>query len=205
MNPNPVGESTSETDSHLYAATRIRGAGQRTRVTARETIKRCLIGLAGILGVIAILVTIAPLFGLSVVRLASGSMAPIFPTDSLLVAHQVRAADVAVGDVVMVERQGQLPITHRVIAMQPAAGGLEQLTLKGDANSSKDPAPYLVSTVGLVAGGVPWGGQVIVDLRSTPGLAGLTVFATLVVLWAWWPTSPKREPRAAATVAGRGA
>jgi signal peptidase len=152
-----------------------------------------LIGLAGLLGVIAVLVTIAPFFGWTVVRLATGSMAPTFPTDSLLITHQVSAADVAVGDIVMVQRQGQLPITHRVVAMQPAAGGLEQLVLKGDANTSRDPAPYLVASVGLVVAGVPWGGQVFADLRSTAGLAGLTVFASLVVLWAWWPSTPKRQ------------
>ena len=187
----------SESNSHLDAASRIRGVEQRTRPTVREVIKRCLISLAGLLGVIAILVTIAPFFGWTVVRLATGSMTPTFPTDSLLITHSVSAADVSVGDVVMVERPGQLPITHRVIAMQAATGGLEQLTLKGDANQAKDPAPYLVRTVGLVTAGVPWGGQVFADLRSTAGLAGLTVFAALVVLWAWWPASPKRRAHAA--------
>jgi signal peptidase len=153
-----------------------------------------LVSLAGLLGVIAVLVTIAPFFGWTVVRLATGSMTPTFPTDSVLITHSVQATDVSVGDVVTVQRQGALPITHRVVGMTPSSGSLEQLTLKGDANMTKDPAPYTVRTVGLVTAGVPWGGQVFADLRSTPGLAGLTVFAALVVLWAWWPSRPTPRP-----------
>ena len=199
MSTASITVSDPESNSHLDAASRIRSVEQRTRTSAGGVIKRCLIGLAGLLGVIAILVTIAPFFGWTVVRLATGSMTPTFPTDSLLVTHEVPAADVAVGDVVMVQRVGELPITHRVVAMQLGAGGLEQLTLKGDANASTDPAPYLVREVGLVTAGIPWGGQVFVDLRSTPGLAGLTVFAALIVLWAWWPkqSPPKRRAHAA--------
>jgi signal peptidase len=163
----------------------------------RAGVKRRLITVAGLLGVIAVLVTIAPFFGWTVVRLATGSMTPTFPTDSLLLAHSVPATQVAIGDVVMVQRPGELPVTHRIIAMRSAGAGLEQLTLRGDANTAADPTPYLVRSVGLVTGGVRWGGQVFAALRSTAGLAGLTVFASLVVLWAWWPSSPKRRPIAA--------
>ncbi len=185
-----------ESNSHLDAGTHAPGVEQRTRATARDVVKRCLIGVAGVLGVIAILVTITPFFGWTVVRLATGSMAPTFPTDSLLVTHQVSAADVRIGDIVMVQRPGELPITHRIVAMKQATGGLEQLTLKGDANKTEDAAPYLVREVGLVTGGVPWGGQIFNDLHSTVGLAGLTVFAALIVLWAWWPSTPKRRAHA---------
>jgi signal peptidase I len=203
MSTVSVAVPNSESNSHLDAASRIRGVEQRTRVTAGGVVKRCLISLAGLLGVIAILVTIAPFFGWTVVRLATGSMTPTFPTDSLLITHEVPAADVRIGDIVMVQRVGELPITHRVVAMQAAAGGLEQLTLKGDANATKDPAPYLVREVGLVTGGVQWGGQIFADLRSTAGLAGLTVFAALVVLWAWWPSPSKlKRQTPAAEAAG---
>src|ERR1700744_1114929 len=193
--------STPESNSHLDAASRIRGVEQRTRFTVRGGIKRSLITLAGLLGVIAILVTVAPFFGWTVVPLATGSIPPAFPTDSLLLTPSVSAADVSVGDVVMVQRPGQLPITHRVVAMKPGAGGLEQLPLKGEAHATKDATPSLVRTVVLVVGGVQWGGQVFADLRSPAGLAGLTVFAALVVLWAWWPSSPKRKAHAAEPIA----
>jgi signal peptidase I len=158
---------------------------------ARERLKRCLITLAGLLGVIAILVTIAPFFGWTVVRLATGSMTPTFPTNSLLVTHTVPASRVVVGDIVTVQRAGELPITHRVIATTALTSGDARLTLKGDDNRTADADPYFVRSVGLVVAGVPWGGGIFAALRSTAGLAGLTVFATLVVLWAWWPSKAK--------------
>jgi hypothetical protein len=43
---------------------------QRIRPAVRETLKHSLITIAGLLGVIAILTTIAPFFGWTVVRLA---------------------------------------------------------------------------------------------------------------------------------------
>jgi signal peptidase len=181
----------TESNNHLDAALRIRSVGQRTRPMVRERIKRSLIALAGLLGVIAILVTIAPFFGWTVVRLATGSMAPTFPTDSLLVTRSVPASRVSVGDIVMVQRSGELPITHRVVTAKALSSGEARLTLKGDDNRTADAKPYFVSSVGLVVAGISWGGGVFAALHSTVGLALLTVFATLIVLWAWWPRAEK--------------
>jgi signal peptidase I len=183
--------SRSESNNHLHAAIRIRSVEQRTRPRVREWLKHSLIALAGLLGVIAILVTVAPFFGWTVVRLATGSMAPSFPTDSLLITRAVSASSVAVGDIVTVQRAGRLPITHRVVAIAPAASGVSALTLKGDDNTSADTYPYLTKSVGLVVAGIPWGGAIFAELHSTVGLAGLTVFATFIVLWAWWPSSSR--------------
>jgi signal peptidase I len=189
---------STESNNHLRAAVRMRSVKQRTRPAVREVLKRCLITLAGLLGVIAILVTIAPFFGWTVVRLATGSMTPTFPTDSLLVTHTVPASQVVVGDIVTVQRAGELPITHRVVSVTALTSGDARLTLKGDDNRTADVKPYFVRSVGLVIGGVQWGGGIFAALRSTPGLAGLTVFATLIVLWAWWPSGSKSKPRTSA-------
>jgi signal peptidase I len=203
---NTTTTSRSESNNHLDAALRISSAEQRTQPVVRDRVKRVLITIAGLAGAIAILVTIAPFFGWTVVRLATGSMAPVYPTDSLLITHSIPASDAHIGDIVMVQRPGELPITHRVVSATAEANGLEKLTLKGDDNNTADAAPYIVSSVGLVVAGVPWGGQVFAVLRSTAGLAGLTVFATLIVLWAWWPTTKKRGAHSAsAPVATPGA
>jgi signal peptidase I len=195
MNAIATQISHTESNNHLSAAVRVRSAEQRTRLAASEVVKRCLITLAGLLGVIAILVTIAPFFGWTVVRLATGSMTPTYPTNSLLITKTVPATEAKVGDVVMVQRVGQLPITHRVVATKTYLHGATQLTLKGDDNRTADARPYLVTTVGVVVAGLPWGGAIFAALRSTVGLAGLTVFATLIVLWAWWPkqTGPSAQ------------
>jgi signal peptidase len=179
--------SSPGSDNHLDAAGRASGVEQRTRRHVSELVKRGIITLAGVLGVLAVLVAVSPFFGWAVVRLATGSMAPTFPTNSLLLAHSVPASRVGVGDVVMVARPGELPVTHRVVSATVVSAGEVALTLKGDANRTADPRPYLVRSVDVVVGGIPWGGSVFAALRSTVGLASLTVLATLIVLWGWWP------------------
>jgi signal peptidase len=195
--PVPVEVQSPGSNNHPDAAKRIRSAEQRTRPGVREQIKRALIWLAALLGAIepvARRTTVHPKNGAIVTRMA---MAPTFPTDSLLVAHSVPASAVKVGDIVMVQRAGLLPITHRVVATAPAPLGATSLTLRGDDNRTADATAYVVRSVGLVEAGVPWGGAIFAALRSTAGMAALTVFATLVVLWAWWPSSS--GPRRAAS------
>jgi signal peptidase len=136
-------------------------------------------------------------FGFSFVRLATGSMSPTYPADSILLVRSVPAASVAVGDVVTVSRDGTVPITHRVVSVVPSASGAE-LVLRGDANDADDPEPYQVSRVGLVLGGIPVGGGALVALQSPLGLGIATAFVALLVLWAWWPRRERgahvREP-----------
>jgi signal peptidase len=153
-----------------------------------------IVDLVG-LGLVALtLVIVIAGMGISLVWLVTGSMTPAYPTDSVLVVRSVPAADVAVGDVVTVSRDGLVPITHRVVSVTPmgASGGAE-LVLRGDANTADDPEPYQVARVGLVLGGIPFGGSVLVALQSPLGLGVATVVVCGLLLWAWWP---RREPGA---------
>jgi signal peptidase len=157
----------------------------------RPTSVAALAGLA----VLAVAVGVAVFgFGVSLVRLATGSMSPTFPADSILVVRSVPAADLAIGDVVTVSRDGLVPITHRVVSVTPVgvSGGAE-LVLRGDANTADDPEPYQVARVGLVLGGIPVGGGVLVAVQSPVGLGVATVVVCGLLLWAWWP---RREPGA---------
>ena len=167
------------------AARRDDGEG-RTRMAPSLTVVAAL-ALILVCGVI----TIAG-FGFSFVRLATGSMSPTFPADSILLVRSVPAASVQVGDVVTVSRDGSVPITHRVTSVLPTTSGAE-LVLRGDANTADDPEPYQVAKVGLVLGGLPVGGGALVALQSPLGLGVATVVVALLVLWAWWP---RREPGA---------
>ena len=137
-------------------------------------------------------------FGVSFVRLATGSMSPTFPADSILLVRSTPADQVDVGDVVTVSRDGTVPITHRVVSVSPLPSGAE-LVLRGDANTADDPEPYQVSRVGLVVAGIPFGGGVLVALQSPIGLGVATVVVALLVLWAWWP---RRQPGAHVKIAG---
>ena len=176
--------------AQIRSATATRDVGA-ARERTRPTTVAALAGLV----LVAITVAIAVAgFGVSLVRLATGSMTPTYPTDSVLVVRSVRAADVGVGDIVTVSRDGLVPITHRVVAVTPvgASGGAE-LVLRGDANTADDPEPYQVARVGLVLGGIPFGGSVLVALQSPVGLGVATVVVCGLLLWAWWP---RRAPGA---------
>lgn len=179
--------SDSRLRSDDRARTRVDGSGERK--VAHGWIRPSLIASVGLLGLFVALLAALPLVGWGVVRLASGSMSPGLPTNSLLLVRQVDASTVHVGDVVTVKRTDELPITHRVIAVTPgiAPGEPATIKLKGDANDSADPAPYTVSNVDLVVVGVPWGGQILTAVRSPIVLALLSVAVSLLVLWAWWP------------------
>lgn len=150
-------------------------------------IKPPLIALAGLLGVLAIVLTVLPMFGWNTVVLTSGSMSPTYPAGSVLLAQDVPATQVEIGDVVTVQRQGLAPVTHRVIGIDESIAGAASLRLQGDANDAADPQPYTVERVGLVAGGIPWGGQVLTGIRSPWALGALTIAVAALVLWSWWP------------------
>jgi len=146
-----------------------------------------LIALAGLLGVVAVALTVLPVFGWNTVVLVSGSMAPTYPAGSVLLAQDVPATQVQVGDIVTVQRTGHAPVTHRVIGIEDTIAGAVTLRLQGDANATEDPRPYTVQRVGLVAGGIPWGGQVLTGIRSPWALGTLTILVAALVLWSWWP------------------
>ncbi len=143
---------------------------------------------------------------LSLVRLATGSMSPTFPAESILVVRDTPAGEVRVGDVVTVTRDGVRPITHRVVSVDPSPLGAE-IVLRGDANEVDDPEPYQVARVGLVVGGIPFGGAVLAALQSPLGLGLGTVVVAGLGVWAWWPRreAPAHLRRRGAHLATTGA
>lgn len=191
---------TSDTPALTDPAVRRGGAG----VWARSV----LLALVAVAGLAGVTLALAPLAGWNTVVLVSGSMSPSYPAGSVLFARQVSAGEVAPGDVVMVTRVGAPPVTHRVVAVEPvdAPDALDAvppdttpvaavLTLKGDANRAPDPEPYRVDRVGLVAGGIPWGGQVFALLRSPWMIGALSLVIAAFVLWSWWPRRRGRHAR----------
>jgi signal peptidase len=147
------------------------------------------VALGGVAAVVAATLIGVLGFGLGIVRLATGSMTPSYPADSLLIVRDVDATSVVRGDVVTVTRDGIMPVTHRVVRAEVRSGDVE-LVLRGDANDA-DPQPYRVRRVGLVLGGIPFGGTALATLQSPLGLGIATVVVATLVLWAWWP---RRRP-----------
>lgn len=162
-----------------------------------------LLWLASIGGVICILAVIAAVaFQVTLIMFKTGSMEPTIPTGSLAVVHRIPASEIRVGDVVTVDREGQLPVTHRVTSVQ-GSGDTRTITLRGDANPTDDIAPYVVSDVRIVWFSLPGWASVVVWFSNPVVLGVLTVGATALVTWAFWPRDDRHGRRRAAVTQRR--
>jgi len=167
-------------------------AGARPARSIARTLGGIFVAVVTVIGIAGFALALMPFFGWQTVVLATGSMAPQYPAGAIVVERMVPASELATGDIVTLMREGKPPVTHRIIAIAPAAGILpsRELTLQGDANDDPDPRPYVVESAGLVVFGSPWGGQVIGFLRTPLALVLITVLVAGLVLKAWWPQRP---------------
>ena len=174
-------------------------------MSVKRVAKEALLGVAAVAGLACILWLVAStFFGLQMLIFQTGSMAPTMPTGTAAIAQPVTGEQINVGDVVMVERQGQLPVTHRVMSVEtdPAVDGGVILVLKGDDNEVNDPIPYHVTEAVRVVFPIPGLGTVI-ELGRTPLFLGLTTLLVAgLVLWAFWPASRPTEPAEAQDAEG---
>ncbi|MFD6855995.1 signal peptidase I [Rhodococcus sp. NPDC060090] len=144
-----------------------------------------LLALGGV--VCVVLVIAAVLLNISLIMFKTGSMSPTIPAGSLAVVQEISADDIAIGDVVTVDRPGELPVTHRVIAVHPQGAGEALIEMKGDANPGPDPGMYRVEQVRKVLWSVPDLAHAVVWLSNPYVLGSLTIGASALVLWAFWP------------------
>jgi signal peptidase I len=161
-----------------------------------------LLWLAAIGGAICIAVVIAAVgFHVTLIMFKTGSMEPTIPTGSLAVVHEIPASEIDVGDIVTVDRPGDLPVTHRVTSVSGEGAASRTITLRGDANEMDDAAPYVVDSVRIVWWWIPGWAQVIVWFSHPVVLGALTVGATGLVTWAFWPRDAvhwrRKAPRSA--------
>ena len=165
-----------------------RGAAWR-RLSMRDVLGEVLLWIVALAGLICIvLVILAFTAHITLIMFRTGSMAPTIPTGSVAIVQQIPASHVHVGDVVTVDRPGELPVTHRVRGVAPGSNSAQRLlTLRGDANAQDDIAPYPVSTVRIVRFAIPGMAPVIVAFGNPLVLGGLTLGATALVVWAFWP------------------
>lgn len=155
------------------------------------------LGLAAVVGALCIVVFVCALFfGMRIVLFSTGSMSPTIPAGSAALTRELPASEISVGDVVMVDRPGQLPITHRVVTIDPVDGNPDarRILMRGDANAVDDPFPYEVEKVGLVLVSVPGVAPAVSSLRSPWVLAGVTVAATALVVFVCWPRRRRPPP-----------
>lgn len=161
------------------------GAGRAAGRAVRET----LLTLGAVLGVVCVLLVIAAqLFHVSLILFSTGSMTPTIPAGSVALVRQIPAAEIAVGDIMTIDRPDQLPVTHRVTEVSPGTtDDSRTITMRGDANEVDDAAPYVVTQGRIVMGSVPGLAPVIVWFGSPWVLGGITLAAAALVMWAFWP------------------
>lgn len=155
------------------------------------------LAVAAVLGAVCIVLAIAAaVFDVRIVLFRTGSMSPTIPAGSAAVVHRIPADEVRVGDVVMVDRPGQLPVTHRVVAVDPAPGTVAArlLTMRGDANTVNDPAPYEVTHVRRVVLSAPGVAPALSSLGSPWVLGSVTIAATVLIVAVFWPRRPPARP-----------
>lgn len=161
----------------------------RRRISPWARIEDGILSILAVLGVICIAATIAAFaLNISLIMFKTGSMSPTIPTGSLAVVRQIPASDIRVGDVTTVDRgEGQLPVTHRVTSITPIGGGAYSIEMQGDANDSPDARPYEVTEVKKVLWHVPGLAYVVSTVSQPIWMAGITVAASLLVVWSFWP------------------
>ena len=140
-------------------------AGRRTAAVLGEI----ALTVAAVLGLAMAGVTVvAARTGVRPLVVRSGSMEPTIPTGSMVLVQRVAAAEIAVGDVVAVERPDHTRVTHRVVGLE-RRGETAELTLKGDANEDADPAPVSVVEADRLIRQVPEVGRFAAWLATAPG------------------------------------
>jgi len=185
--------------AYAVPATEIRPARPQRVGRLGRALKEVVLTIVGLLGLLAIVWLIcAMVFGLSIVVFKTGSMAPTIPTGSAAVVRDVQASELAVGDVITVQRDGAtLPVTHRIvsIAADPANPAARVVVLRGDANATNDLEPYVITETKRVMMALPGFGVVLAIMRSPFFLAVTTLAVTLLVVWAFWPARRARRHR----------
>ncbi|EYT61125.1 peptidase S26B, signal peptidase [Dietzia sp. UCD-THP] len=149
--------------------------------------------LLALLGVVCIIATTAAFaLNISLIMFKTGSMSPTIPTGSLAVVRQIPASEIEVGEVATVPRDaGQLPVTHRVVSVTRIDGGSYSIEMQGDANDSPDPRPYVVTEVRKVLWHAPGLAYPVSSISQPKYMAGITVAASFLVVWAFWPRKQK--------------
>ena len=150
-----------------------------------------LLNVLAALGVVCIvLVILSFVFNVSIMMFKTGSMSPTITAGSIAFVHEIPAEEMQVGDVVTADRgEKMLPVTHRVTSIIDVENLSGQVTfeMKGDANEAKDPELYTADTVRKVIFSVPGIAPVLQKFRDPFVLGGITIAASLLVVWAFWP------------------
>lgn len=162
-------------------------------IRVARVLREMLLTAAAICGAACIvLVVLSITGGYSLVMFKTGSMSPTIPAGSVALVQLVSADALQVGDIATVDRPGNLPVTHRITHINAGDTAQErELTMRGDANEVEDPDPYTVTEARVVRGSVAGLAPAIASLGNPWVLGCLTIAASSLVTWAFWPRRAK--------------
>lgn len=186
---------TAPTDTETGSAALV-GDEPRRSPRAWSRIGNVVYVVAGSAGAIAIAwLLFAFITGATIIVFKTGSMAPAMPQGTAALALTTAASDIRVGDVITVQRDdANLPVTHRVISIDATEDETSRsVLLQGDANSTPDPFPHVVTTVPRVVLAAPGLGQAIEFAQSPPAILILTVIVAVLCAAAFWPQNPSNR------------
>lgn len=146
---------------------------------------------------IAVILVVGRVVGMHMFNVESGSMAPAYPVNSLVVVKETEPADIREGDVItFVMNEDGMLVTHRVIAVNSAE---KTFITKGDANNVEDAAPVLWdNTVGKVLFGIPIAGHIFAVITAEGNrkiMIGI-IAGLLALSFAWDFVGKKKERKA---------
>jgi signal peptidase I len=165
-----------------------------------------LLTVAAVVGVLGLLLFIGVRLGaVQPLIVTSGSMQPVYETGDMVISRPVDADTLEVGDIATLpDARGRL-ITHRVVAIEPAADapdGTFSVQMKGDANDAADPRPYVVTSGLVPIVTIPSVGPAVATVQrpsvAVPALIGL---AALIAI-AFVPSGHARPEETDAEEAG---
>ncbi|MFC9789089.1 hypothetical protein [Rhodococcus sp. NPDC127528] len=173
--------------------------------SGRSRGREIALNVGAIAGLICVLAAAASfLFGIKPLVFRSGSMSPDIPTGALALSKATPAADLAVGNVVSVENDQGIRITHRIKEIVSTDGVSSVLILKGDANKDADISPYTVTEADRVFFSVPGLGYAVSWLSSPVAifLGGSLVGGVMVL--AFGPSAKRKNDNDSDSDAGNG-
>lgn len=167
-----------------------------------------LLGILAVGGAISIILVILGFsMNISIMMFRTGSMHPTISAGDIALVKEIPATEIAEGDIITVDRgTGLLPVTHRVteISAVDEASGAVTFGMRGDANDFDDQDPYTATTVQRTFFTIPGIAPAIQQLQNPFVLGGLTLGASALVIWAFWPRNAAAQPIAHDTNTAQG-
>lgn len=159
-----------------------------------------VVSLLALLAVVIAAMAVPALTDRTAMTVISGSMSPSLPPGHIAVYSKVDPASLVPGDVIAYEHALDLenmPITHRVIAVNPQAG---LLLTQGDANAYPDPPVKHDQVIGKMDYAIPYVGILkVVNFKAGHPLLTMALGAAFSGYLAWQAAGLVRKRRAAAT------